>query len=137
MFWIHTFVIEELLKPPLKPLTEPSLSSRTSTFPKIARFEHVDAGTLRSGCAANSTLEPVSVVYHSPAPCTVTLFTFSGELILYVPCGSHTVRPEDSAALIAFWSAWVESFAPVASALYGDWVTLSALAGAVPAAATV
>jgi hypothetical protein len=68
---------------PLKPLTEPSLSTRVLTFPKIDRLETLILLPL----PANSTFEPVSVVYHFPAPTTVTLLTFSGLLIVYVPCG--------------------------------------------------
>ena len=87
VFWIHTLEIVELLKPPLNPLTDPSLSTRVLTLPKMARFETLTLVLGLPICPANSTLDPVNVVYHWPAPSTVTLLTFSGLLIVYVPCG--------------------------------------------------
>jgi hypothetical protein len=81
-FWIQTSSIFESLKPPLNAVTSVSLSSRTSTLPYMDRLE-TSTFVLAGFCwPLNSTLLPVSTVYHSPAPSTFTLFTFSGALIV-------------------------------------------------------
>jgi hypothetical protein len=56
------------------------LLSRSSTCPNIDRFDTSTFVLAGFWLPANSTSEPVSVVYHCPAPSIVTLFTLSGEL---------------------------------------------------------